>query len=361
MNDLNNNLRLEALAIGSLPHCKLQDAMDVVERDFSLIPFFPQLSNVNSNEDMMVQFLEGLPSFRIDDAKNFLFDTDSVIFYSDLESFLCDYEEIMANSDSACLEKYAITEKTSSTFKIFESIISKTHPVYAKGQITGPFTLSTVLNNTSGVAAVFDDTLRDIILKHLSLKAVWEIKRIISANKDTIPIIFMDEPSISQIGTSSYLTITEDAVVFMINEISRVIKSQGGISAIHCCGKCDWRIPIKAGVDIINFDAYSFIDNFLAYSDDIKRFLENGGKIAWGFVPTISAEVLESVNVDCLESKFCESVKYLTNKGISEKLVIDNSLITSSCGAGSLSVEKSEQAMDMVNELSKRLKERFKA
>ncbi len=53
----------------------------------------------------------------------------------------------------------------------------------------------------------------------------------------------MDEPSVSQLGTSAYLTISEEEVVSMFAEISDLIKANGGISAIHCCGKCDWRIP----------------------------------------------------------------------------------------------------------------------
>ena len=67
----------------------------------------------------------------------------------------------------------------------------------------------------------------------------------------------MDEPSVTQLGTSAYLTVSHDDVIGMFSEIANIIKANGGISAIHCCGKCDWRIPIKAGVDIINLDAYA--------------------------------------------------------------------------------------------------------
>ena len=62
MNQL-SNLKLQALAIGSLPHNTVESAMEVVKKDFSEIPFYPQLSNINRNEDMTIQFLEGLPSF----------------------------------------------------------------------------------------------------------------------------------------------------------------------------------------------------------------------------------------------------------------------------------------------------------
>ena len=54
--------------------------------------------------------------------------------------------------------------------------------------------------------------------------------------------------------------------------------------------------------------------------------------------------------------KFHDSVNYLTKNGINEKLILDNSLITSSCGAGGLSVKDAELAMHLVKELSDSLK-----
>lgn len=356
---MKNNLKLKSIAIGSLPYKNIAKAMDIVKRDFNEIPFFPQLANFSRNEDMMIQFLEGFPTFNINHSQNFYLDSESEEFYSALEGFYSDYEEIVSDINSPLLEKYAISASTSSTFGEFENIIRQTKPQYAKGQLTGAFTLSGVLTDKNSQALVFDETLRDIVVKHLTLKALWEIKHIKDANNETIPIIFTDEPSISQVGTSAYLTVSEDEVSNMIKEISDAIKSAGAISAIHCCGKCDWRIPINAGVNIINFDAYSFMDNFLAYGNEIAKFLNNDGIIAWGLVPTLSDDILEKLTLNDLEEKFITGVKNLTKLGIDEKLVIDNSLITSSCGAGSLSEKYAQKAMDLINELAQKLKERF--
>ena len=70
---MKNNLKLKPIGIGSLPHNNAEDAFCVVEKDFSQIPFFPQLANLSRNEDMMVQFLEGLPSFSVDIVKMKIF------------------------------------------------------------------------------------------------------------------------------------------------------------------------------------------------------------------------------------------------------------------------------------------------
>ncbi len=354
-----SNLKLQALAIGSLPHNDLTKAMNVVKKDFPQIPFFPQLKNINKNEDMIIQFLEGLPSFLPSKLENFTIDSDSEEFFEDLETFFTDYEKITSENNAEILEHYGISKDFSSSFEEFENIIKTTKPQFAKGQIVGPFTLATTLQDNNGKAVIYDETLKDIIVKLLSLKALWQIKRIKKANPDTTPIIFMDEPSISQLGTSAYMTISEAEVIQMLKEISDIIKANGGISAIHCCGKCDWSIPMKAKIELLNPDAYTFAENFSIYYKMIENHLLSGGKIAWGLIPTLDVDALSGTTLKNLIEKFEQAVKYLTNKRIDEKLIIDNSLITSSCGAGSLSIENAERAMDLVSELSKELKARL--
>ncbi len=353
---MKHNLKLKPVAIGSLPHNKLSEAIDLVENDFAQIPFFPQLKNINAKEDMIIQFLEGMPSFLPQNPELFCFNTESENFYIELEKFFMEYEEIIEDFNSQLLENYAISNDFSVSFSHFENFIKNTAPEYAKGQIIGPFTLGTTLKDQNGRYAIFDETLREIIVKHLTLKALWQIKRIKQASNNTTPIIFMDEPSVSQIGTSAYLTVSENEVISMIKEISDAIRNNGGISAVHCCGKCDWRIPVKTGVNIINFDAYTFSRNFNIYHSEIKKFLQNGGLIAWGLVPTLSDDILKDLKIDDLRKIFHESVNYLTKHGIDEKLILDNSLITSSCGAGALLVEYAKKAMDMVKELADILK-----
>lgn len=353
-----SKLTLECLAIGSLPHTNIEDAMKIVKADFNKIPFCPQLSKVSKNEDMIFQFLENMPSFFIDkkSGKSYL-ETESDKFFQDMEQFFCDYEEIISDINCNITDKYAVT--CSSAFPEFIKIVKNTKPVFAKGQIVGPFTLATTLVDKTGKCAFYDETLKEIIIKTLTLKALWQIKEIKSASPDTIPIIFIDEPSISQLGTSAYITISADEVMAMIKEISDLIRENGAMSAIHCCGKCDWNIPINAGVDIINFDAYTYSQNLSLFYKDLESYLKQGRKIAWGVIPTLRPDILEKTDLNEMISVFDSAVKYLTKKGIDEKIIIENSLITPSCGAGSLSIELAEKAMDLTKKLSETLKERY--
>lgn len=353
-----SQLTLECLTLGSLPHKDIESAMKVVRTDFPVIPFWPQLVRLNKNEDMIVQFIENLPGL-VDNGEKLYLDNESDEFFEQLETFFMDYEEIIANPDSDLIEKYNISENNSLAFRPFLEILKETKPKFGKGQICGPFTLATTLVDKEGKCAFYDETLREIIVKMLSLKVLWQIKQIRQANPETTPIIFLDEPSMSQLGTSAFITISREEVIQIVKEVTDIIKENGALSAIHCCGKCDWSLPVDCKVDIIHFDSYAFAQNLSLFSNELKPFLQNGGIIAWGVVPTLDKDALDATNLDLLLKKFDEAIDYLVKKGIDKSLIIDHSLVSTACGAGSLSIEQAEKAMDLVYQLSAELKEKY--
>jgi len=343
------DLKYNCLAIGSLPHTSVDEAMNIVRQFYYDIPFCPQLPRLSKKEDMILQYLENMPGivFAEDDA---YLDLEKETFSEELEQLYLTLE------DDSNIDYFALTEDFSKTFAPFINLIKELKPKYAKAQVTGPFTLATTLTDKDGRCAYYDETFREVVVKTLAMKAVWQIKEIKKACEDTTPIIFIDEPTLSQLGTSAFVTIPPTEIIEIIKEISDVIKEQGALSAIHCCGKCDWSIPIKVGMDIINFDAFSYAENMGLYSGDLKQHLNNGGKIAWGIVPTLDKDALTKTNSLEIEQKLKMAKSYLTNKGIDENLIDNNSLISPSCGCGSLSVELAEKAIKLTKELSDKLK-----
>ncbi len=355
--DKYKDLKNECLAIGSLPHTSVKDAMDIVKTYYCEIPFCPQLPKLAKKEDMILQYLGNMAGIVFDD-ENFkvYLDTETPEFSDDLENLFLTYEEVACDINSELLDKYGLSQDYSKTFEGFIEVVAQLKPRYAKAQITGPFTLATSLTDKDGRCAYYDETLREVVVKTLALKALWQIKEIKKASPNTTPIIFIDEPTLSQLGTSAYVTIPPKEIIEIIKEISDLIKANGGLSAIHCCGKCDWSIPMKVGMNIINFDAFSYAENMSLFIDDLKIFLENGGKIAWGVVPTLDKEALANTSIEEVEQKFELAKNLLINKGIDKDLVNDNSLISPSCGCGSLSVELAEKAIKLTKELSNKLK-----
>lgn len=342
-------LTLECLAIGSLPHKNIDRAIEVVRRNFKAIPFWPQLINKSKNEDMIIQFTENMPSF-FSDNRQF------VINKKENERFLNDYKSITKDGLKSVLEKYGLTSSYASSFDGFLELVEKTKPKFAKGQVTGAFTLSTALSDEKGKPAFYNKNLREIIVKIVALKALWQIRKIKSVQPDIVPIIFIDEPNLSYLGSLKFSDIRKTEVIEMIKPVSDIIRQNGGLSGIHCCGSCDWAIPIKSGVDIVNLNVFIFGKELNLYIEDLKEFLQNGGKIAWSVIPTLNRELLKKADLKDMISLFENAVNYLTKNGIDEKIIIENSLITSSCGTATLDDDMAEKAMKLVRELSENRK-----
>lgn len=345
MSQRDGNLTLECLAIGSLPHRNVEKAIEVVKKNFKNVPFWPQMTNISKNEDMIVQFTENMPSFFVEQRK-------FVINKKENEKFLNDYKEITRNGLKSVLDRYGLSSSYSCAFDGFLELVEKTQPDFAKGQVTGAFTLSTTLTDEKGNYAFYNRSLKEIIVKTIALKALWQIRKMKSVQPDIVPIVFIDEPNLSYLGSLKFANIREVDVIEMIKPVSDIIKANGGLSAIHCCGSCDWAIPIKSGVNIVNLNVFMFEKELNLYIDDLKEFLSNGGKIAWSVVPTLNRELLKKADLKDMVSIFENAVNNLTKNGIDEKIVIENSLITSSCGTATLNDDMAEKAMRLVRELS---------
>ena len=80
--------------------------------------------------------------------------------------------------------------------------------------------------------------------------------------------------------------VSSEMVPEKLNEIIDTIHELGGIAGIHCCGNADWSMIFNTRVDIVNFDAFGYVDRVLLYPGDIKKFYARGGALAWGIVPT---------------------------------------------------------------------------
>ena len=356
-------LTLKATAVGSLPHKNPEEAVDLIFNKFKEIPFWPQLAGVDRHEDMTVQYIQGIPGIKFDEKQSkYIYDAQSDEFFTELEDFFMDYESIVNEKDFTNLEKYAITKPYTSAIPLYLEKIKNGGYSFAKCHIIGPFTWGTSLCDSEGVCAFYDETYREVLTKGLTLKAIWQIEQLKKINPEITTIMFMDEPVMSQLGTSAFITVKKEEIIEMLAEVINVIKDFGAMSAIHCCGKSDWSVLVDAGVDIINFDAFAYSKSLGAYVKDMENFLKKGGYIAWGIVPTLDKDALEKTNIEELENKFEDAVDDLVKKSkgnIERDLIIKQSFFTPSCGAGGLSMEFAQKAMSLVNEISFKLKEKY--
>jgi hypothetical protein len=99
----------------------------------------------------------------------------------------------------------------------------------------------------------------------------------------------------------------------------------------------DWGLLAGTKIDIIAFDAYSYGTKVALYPDKIQAFLERGGILASGLVPTGDVEKLRAETPDSLKAKHESLIQEFVGKGIAENLLREQFLFTPSCGMGTLS------------------------
>jgi len=162
-------------------------------------------------------------------------------------------------------------------------------------------------------------------------------------------IVFFDEPSLSSYG-SAFSSLNQEDVIHSLNECFDAIK---GLKGIHCCGNTDWGLLLETHLDILSFDAYGYLETISLYPKQLSAFLERGGVLAWGIVPTSEAILKE--DAQSLIKRFKEGVKALAKKGIDPSL-LQRAILTPSCGTASLSIPLSERVCQLTSEVSKRLR-----
>ena len=130
-----------------------------------------------------------------------------------------------------------------------------------------------------------------------------------------------------------------------------------GLKGVHCCGNTDWSLLLSTSADILSLDAYEYAEALSLYPDQVSTFLERGGIIAWGIVPA-SAQAWEET-VESLVKRFQDALGLLVAKGLHEDDLLSASLITPSCGCGSLEEDTAEQVLKLTGKVSAALRERY--
>jgi methionine synthase II (cobalamin-independent) len=113
-------------------------------------------------------------------------------------------------------------------------------------------------------------------------------------------------------------------------------------------------VLLSTNLNILSFDAYGYLETLSLYPKELKAFLERGGILAWGIVPTSEAILKEDAQT--LVKRFKEGVKTLSKKGFDPTL-LQRAIITPSCGTASLPIPLAEKVCQLTSEVSKRLRE----
>jgi len=345
-----------ATMVGSMPHKDRRQVIDLILDQVPEIPVWPQLS-VFPPEQMMVQYLEGLPGLKFQDGKHFI-EWNSPRFDQELYAFYEEYLALESETMDIRASRFALGHETGLTFHAFLEALRRRQatPKALKGQVVGPFTLLAGLKDQDDRSALYDERLCDVVVKHLAMKACWQVELLKEFQRPVI--IFLDEPALAGFGSSAFISVSREQVDRLLREIVETIQNKGAMAGIHVCANTDWLLAFQSPVDIINFDAYNYFDKFALYHQAFQKFISEGRTVAWGMVPTSDAQIIEKETPGSLAELWLSRVESLLSETITVEKILEQSIFTPSCGCASLPVAAAEKVLKHTGSLSEILKGR---
>ena len=333
------NLQTTAMAV--MPHKDTDRALDLaLSMD---IPFWPQLPHVSYYEDMYVQAAEHFPGI--------LLDMENRTLRFSMEKFIIEFEETMAHFDEP--EYFDISKEYSVVYHRFLKMDLSDRPAI-RGQLEGPISFGFNILDQDKRPILFEDTVRSFMLEFMSKRINVQLERLKQMNSNAF--MFVDEPGLQFLFSALSGYDSTKAKNEMEEFFAMVQRPRG----IHLCGNPDWDFLLNLDLDILSLDIYQNGEIFASYSKSIKRFLDRGGIIVWGVVPT-NFEPFEAENINTLEARLTEVWDFLIDKGIDREFLISRSLISpATCCLVNPDGEKTvEKAFKVVTELSQRLRDKY--
>lgn len=302
-------------------------------------PFWPQLPRRCRLEGMTLQYLEGFPALRRGrKGCDCVVDTGEESL-EELETF---YAKVISGDPGP----FAVSPERAPGFYALEDSLVQCRPPelkYLKGHVTGPVTLCSSLKDKNGREILHEETFREAVASLVAQKSLWQARRL---SKFGVPaVIFLDEPVMEVYG-SAYSVLSREMVLSLWRPAVEALRADGVLVGIHCCGNTDWSVLFESGVNIVNFDAYHYLEKMLLYPEDVSRYLNTGGVLAWGIVPTTDEAQGHSVRslCRCLHS----GISRFVDLGLDESLLRSQCIITPSCGMGGLEVDLAERILDLL-------------
>ncbi len=327
--------------VGSVPYLdvtetcvRLVDALDV--------PAWPQFSRRTFRENMYTQNAPGLPGL-VEDAvgERIYFDTTGDLTPA-LEAF---YARYLAED----VDSFALKPAYAAGFFAMLEALSAAPGAWGKGQVTGPISFGLTVTDQDRRASLYHDLLADTLVKNAAMIARWQVRQIRQVRPNVI--VFVDEPYMASFG-SAFINLGREQVIAMLDEVFAAIHAEDALAGVHCCGNTDWSVLMATQVDILNLDAYGYLETLALYPAELRAFLDRGGVIAWGLVPN-NEHVFEETP-ETLTERLRIGFDLISGRAqargvnVSADELATRSLIAPSCGLGPTTVAVADRVLDIL-------------
>lgn len=334
------NLLTTAMAV--MPHTDVDQALDAA---LSLdIPFWPQLPRLNYYEDMYVQASENFPGILLDIPNRKL--------RFSFEKFAQELETAMANMEDP--DFLDISPQYSEVYHRFMAMDFSDRTAI-RGQLEGPVSFGFNVPDQDDRPILFNDTVRPFMMEFMAQRVNVQLRRLKKLNENAF--MFVDEPGLQYVFSAMSGYNDSTAKTDLEYFFSMIDRPRG----IHLCGNPDWEFLLNLDIDVLSMDVYTNGDIIVSSHKAIRKFLDRGGVLIWGIVPT-NIEPFEKENIDSLATHLNRFWKTLSQKGIAMDDLLNKSLLSpATCCLVNPDGEKTvEKAFETIRRISQKLREEYK-
>lgn len=311
--------------IGHLPHCDPGDAVEFVLRHSPRLPSAPALPARSRREGMIAQAAAGVVGVVVDDDGALFIDHDAL----DPEAPLLDTE---FRGDAFVGLRAFLT-----------AVADRTGPL--KVSTTGPVTLGLALH----VAGVDADLAFRIAGRVVRQRCAALVAHVLRRVPQAQIVLFLDEPAMGSLTEPGFPIAPSDGVDLVSGALA-VVESIA-VTGLHCCTTPDYRLLLSAGPRILSVPVRPEIT---AHAGLFGDFLERGGWMAWGAVPTDGPV---GTTVDRLWRRLYVLGTALVEDGLDPRLLIAQTIITPTCGLAQHGVTQAELVMELTTGIAARLQQ----
>ncbi|MFT6290961.1 MAG: hypothetical protein ACJAR2_001558 [Ilumatobacter sp.] len=291
----------QSVGVGSLPHrdASAAAAFALSEFDIATVPTLPMRSPA---EGMVAQAIAGLPGVSFGQYGSFAIDP---VGLADDQPILTDLSIDGFGGLRAFLD-------------LARQVGTDGSPV--KWQFIGPVTLGIALQR-AGLRSTQAFTIAAEAVRH----HVAQISAVVAEVLPKSPqLMMLDEPWFSDLMSPDF-PIPPDVAVDLIST-SMAAVGPGVAVGIHCCGSADVATMLESGPQVISIP---LANDLIEYAGYLSRFIESGGVIAWGVLPTSGPLPVKSDRYwRHLSDLWC----LLVERGVDAAALRRQSLVTPVCG-----------------------------
>lgn len=310
-------------SIGSLPHRNRDAAVAFVLDRTPGLPASPSLPSLEPREGMLAQAAWGIRGVTVGQDGTLAVDPGRL----DPDAPLGD--RCMAGVPFATLRAF------------LAAVAARTAPI--KLQLTGPVTLGLALEAAGAAPEIA------FALAGRAVRA--RAHQLIARARASVPaaplVVFVDEPSLVG-GLSRAGSLGADRTIDLISGALAAIEPHA-VSGVHCCGRTDWRVLLQAGPQVLSLPAGA---GLAASAGALAGFLERGGWVAWGAVPT-DGPVGESATR--LWRVLSAEWRELVQAGCDPSQLRRQALVTPACGLALHDEGHADQVFTLTQAVARRL------